>query len=112
MRHGLLAAPIYFRRLLGRLTIGQAPFQFQDGQNNQSRQCLQGESVLAGQVLRWGVDATPDGVEGKGRSLIAGVGIASRPAIVRFLIVYPVLTMLGRGDRGRDRAVGLPDRCS
>jgi iron(III) transport system permease protein len=54
-----------------------------------------GGSVLAdAQLLDRRVEAVQSGVEGKRRSVLAGVWIALLIAILAFLVVYPVLTLL------------------
>jgi iron(III) transport system permease protein len=49
---------------------------------------------LDGQVLGRRIEAAQSGVEGRRRHLIAGVWVASLLAILGFLVVYPVLTLL------------------
>jgi len=49
---------------------------------------------LDGQVLSRHVEAAQSGVEGRRNGLIAGVWVASLLAILGFLVVYPVLTLL------------------
>jgi iron(III) transport system permease protein len=49
---------------------------------------------LDGQVLGRRTEAAQSGLEGRRRHLIAGVWVASLLAILGFLVVYPVLTLL------------------
>ena len=49
---------------------------------------------MDGQVLSRHVEAAQSGVEGRRNGLIAGVWVASLLAILGFLVVYPVLTLL------------------
>ena len=49
---------------------------------------------MDGQVLSRRVEAAQSGVEGRRRRLVAGVWVASLLAILGFLVVYPVLTLL------------------
>jgi iron(III) transport system permease protein len=49
---------------------------------------------LDGQVLSRRVETAQSGVEGRRRRLVAGVWVASLLAILGFLVIYPVLTLL------------------
>ena len=49
---------------------------------------------MDGQVLGRRIEAARSGVEGRRGHLIAGVWVASLLAILGFLVVYPVLTLL------------------
>ncbi len=66
----------------------------QGGHNDKIKFRLGGTSALDGQAIGRRIEAARSGVEGKRRGMAAGVWVVFLLAILGFLVVYPVLTLL------------------
>jgi len=66
----------------------------QGGHNDKIKFRLGGKSTLDGQAIGRRIEAARSGVEGKRRGMAAGVWVVFLLAILGFLVVYPVLTLL------------------
>jgi len=66
----------------------------QGGHNDKIKFRLGGKSALDGQAIGRRIEAARSGVEGKRRGMAAGVWVVFLLAILGFLVVYPVLTLL------------------